>query len=567
MKKLLVLLLVTLMVLTSCTTPAATPAASQPTAAATQKVAETAAATAEPAKATEAPAKTAEATVEATVEATAEMTAEPTTPPAATGPKELTIGLGQESYPRRGWTIETDDGFSMSYIGILETLVKVDYDGNMVPSLAESWEQVDDTTWQFNLRKGVTFTNGEPFNADAVIKSLNYIINSPTPPRGITKDTFASIEAKDENTVLIKTAVKDTLVPNRLTSPVTGIMAPSAYKAESGPIDPFNTGTGPFILTEEVPDQSLTLVKNPNYWGGKVNLDKVTVLYVPDAQIRAGMLQTGEIDLDIHVPVEQVPVLKEDPNLQILELQTPRTTTLHMNLKKAPFNDVKVRQAINYALDKQAIVDATLEGIGAPATGPIAPSEGWFNTELKGYNYDPEKAKALLAEAGIAEGSLTVSLWTYPTRANLPPTAVAIQKMLGDVGINVDIRIAQYDPMEPEVLGGNYDMFIISRNHVLDTYDPQGFFSSDYSCKGSFNMDQFCDEKFDELLAQASTLTDPEARNDIYRQLQTILVDDQAVGAFLNYTVIIDGVSNRVQNFKIHPLERFVLTAELDVTQ
>lgn len=564
MKKLLVLLLVAMMVLSACTPATPSPAVSQPTAAATEKPAATVAATAAPVKTTEAPAKTAEATV-APTEAPAK-TAEPTQAPAA-GPKELTVGLGQESYPRRGWTIETDDGFAMAYVGFLETLVKVDYDGSMVPNLAESWSQVDDTTWQFNLRKGVTFTNGEPFNADAVVKSLNYIINSPTPPRGITKTTFASIEAKDENTVLIKTAAKDTLVPNRLTSPVTGILAPSAYKAASGPIDPFNTGTGPFILTEEVPDQSLTVVKNPNYWGGKVNLDKVTILYVPDAQIRAGMLQTGEIDLDIHVPVEQVPVLKEDKNVQILELQTPRTTTLHMNLKKAPFDNVKVRQAINYALDKQAIVDATLEGIGAPAIGPIAPSEGWFNKDLKGFTYDPEKAKALLTEAGIEAGKLTVSLWTYPTRANLPPTAVAIQKMLGDVGINVDIRIAQYDPMEPEVLGGNYDMFIISRNHVLDTYDPVGFFSSDYSCKGSFNMDQFCDPKFDELLAQASTLTDPEARNEIYRQLQTILVDDQAVGAFLNYTVVIDGVGSRVLNFKVHPLERFLLTADLDVAQ
>ncbi|MEW6405314.1 MAG: ABC transporter substrate-binding protein, partial [Chloroflexota bacterium] len=215
MKKLLVTLLITLMILTACT-PAAT----------TEVVSEPAPAGTEPA---------------------ADVTAEPV----STEPKTLVVGLGSESYPRRGWTIDTDDAFSMSYVGILETLVKVDNDGNMVPSLAESWTQVDDTTWQFNLRQGVTFTNGEPFNAEAVVNALNYIKNSPTPPRGITADTFSSIEAADEYTVVIRTATFDALVPNRLTSPNTGILAPSAYTAESGPVDPFNTGTGPFILTEE----------------------------------------------------------------------------------------------------------------------------------------------------------------------------------------------------------------------------------------------------------------------------------------------------------------------------
>ena len=114
-------------------------------------------------------------------------------------------------------------------------------------------------------------------------------------------------------------------------------------------------------------------------------------------------------------------------------------------------------------------------------------------------------------------GELTVRLWTYPARANLPLTAVAIQDMLGKVGINAEIKIAQYDPMVPDVLAGNYDMFIISRNHALDTYDPQGFFASDYSCKGSFNLDLFCDKNFDDLLAQATTMTDLDARYDIYK--------------------------------------------------
>lgn len=557
MKKMIFVLLAMLLVLSACS-PAVTPEIpSQPTTAAV-------------APAT-APVETTAAAVEATtapVEPTA-VAVEPTAvPPAApAAPKKITIAFGPEDYPQRGWTIETDDAFSMVYIGVLETLAKIDYDGTLVPLLAESWKQVDDTTWEFTLRSGVTFQNGEPFNAAAVVKALQYIINSPTPPRGITKDTFASIEASGDNKVVIKTATFDALLPNRFTSPNTGILAPSAYTAASGPVNVFGTGTGPFILKNQVPDQSLDLVKNPTYWGGKVNLDAATILSVPDPAVRAGMLQNGEIDMDIHLPVQQIATLKEDPALKILELQTPRDTTLYMNMSAKPFSDLKLRQAVAYALDKAAIVDATLEGVGAPAVGPISPIEKWVNSDLAGYPYDPEKAKALLAEAGYEPGKLTVRLWTYPARANLPLSAVAIQDMLSKVGINAEIKIAQYDPMLPDVTAGKYDMFIVSRNHALDTYDPQGFFSSDYSCKGSYNLSLFCDKNFDELLAKASTMTDLTARYDIYKQLQKILVDDQCVDVWLNYTEIVDGIRNNVLNFQLHPQERFVLTPELDIAQ
>lgn len=522
--------------------------------------------------ATQAPATTnkqttsnAQATAPAATSATAAtQPAEPTKAAAAAAPKTLTMGVGQESYPMRGWTVDTDDAFSMAYMGVLETLVKIDFDGKMVPNLAESWSMVDDLTWQFNLRKDVTFQNGEPFNAAAVVKALTYVRSSPTPPRGLSPKTFDSVEAKDDYTIIIKTAKKDALMPNRLTSPNTGILAPAAYTAANGPVNAFGTGTGPFILTKEVKEQSLSLVKNPKYWGGEVKLDEVKVLYIPDSQVRAGMLKTGEIDIDIHVPVEQVPVLEAETSVTVYKVENPRTTTLHLNMSRPPFNDVRVRQAVAYALDKEAIVVATLENAGSPAVGPIAPSEVWVNPNLTGYPYSPDKAKALLAEAGIQPGKLTVGLWTYPTRANLPPTAVAIQNMLSKVGINVEIRIAQYDPMEPDVLAGKFDMFIISRSHVTDNYDPEGFFTSDYSCKGSFNMSHFCDPKFDELLAQAGTLTDPNARYDIYRQLQDV-IDKQAAGVFLNYTMYINGVNNRVVNFKTHPLERIVITKDLDV--
>jgi len=488
---------------------------------------------------------------------------EPTDVPAVQEPKVLVTGLGQESWPVRGWTIETDDAFFLNGYGVCETLVWVDFDGNMVPQLATSWTMVDDFTWEFTLRTDVTFQNGEPFNAAAVVKSFQYITTSPTPPRGFSATTFSAVEAVDDVTVRIQTAAMDVLMPNRLTAPATCIWASAAYIAENGPIDPFGTGTGPFMLTDWVVDQSIQAVRNPNWWGGSAILDEVTFLYVPDAAVRAGMLQTGEINFSNNIPIEQIPVLEADSNITVIAAPETRTTTMHLNLSREPFSDVRVRQAVNYALDRQLIVDALLEGVGTPSIGVISPMEGWVNSDLAGFPYDPDQAIALLADAGYADG-LTVSLWTYATRAILPPIAIAIQDMLADVGINVEVRVAQYDAMEPDVLSGNYDMFLMSRNHVLDTYDPEGFFTSDYACEGSFNMDLFCNEEFDTLLIEARTTADSTARFEIYRQLQTIL-EENAVGVFVHYNQRVVAYINNLLNFQNHPLGRFYINENIDV--
>ncbi len=549
MKKLLFALIALMMVLTSCA-PAATTTA--PTQAVVQPTNPPAAVATEEIVLTEEP------VVAAPTEAP---TAVPTA--AEAKPKKLVVGVGQEGWPVRGWSIETDDMFFLNGNSICETLVWIDFDGNLVPNLATSWKMLDDTTWEFQIRDDVSFQDGEALTAASVVKSLQYVANSPTPPRGFSKSTFSSVEASGDYTVLIKTATTDVLMPNRLTAPATCILSSAAYTADTGPINPFGTGTGPFILTDMVPDISMTAVKNPNWWNGEAKIDEITWLYIPDAAVRAGMLQTGEINFSGNIPIEQIPILEADSNVTVAQVPETRTTTMHLNMSRPPFDDVRVRQAVNYAIDRQLIVDAVLEGVGTPAVGPISPLEGWYNPNLAGFPYDPDKAKALLAEAGYADG-LTVALWTYPTRAILPPIALAIQDMLADVGINVELRVAQYDPMEPDVLAGNYDMFLMSRNHVLDSYDPEGFFTSDYSCNGSFNMDLFCNEEFDALLVEARKTPDSAARFDIYRQLQQIL-EDNAVGVFVHYNQRVNAYTNNVLNYRSHPVGRFYINADLDV--
>ncbi|MEM7031218.1 MAG: ABC transporter substrate-binding protein [Chloroflexota bacterium] len=477
------------------------------------------------------------------------------------GTKQLVVG--EIFWPTAGFAIETDDAFNLTGWGVVETLIKVDFDGQMVPNLALSWDKTDDTTWTFTLRDDVTFQNGEPFNADAVAIAFNHLLNSETPPRGLTPENIDSIEAVDERTVVIRTIEPDILMPNRLTAPSFAILAPSAY--ESSPTNPFGTGTGPFVLTEEEPEQSATLVKNETYWAGDVAIDEVLVLSAPDGDVRATMLRTGEVDIASTIPIPQIPLLEEDPAVSLIRLAQPRTRTMYLNNANGPLSDVRVRRAVLHAIDKQSIVDAILEGVGEVAVGPFAPSEAWVNSDLASDTYNPDLARELVAEAGYGEGELTIEIATYPSRSSLPPSAIAIQQMLGEVGINTEVRIAPYSAIEPDAYAADFDIFIVSRGHLLDNYDPEGFLQADFACGGGYNLNHYCNETVDNLLAEARATADSGARFEIYRQIQSIVVEEDVASIFLNYTEEIDGYRAGVLNYRVHPLGYITLTADLDV--
>jgi peptide/nickel transport system substrate-binding protein len=305
-------------------------------------------------------------------------------------PKRLRAGL--QFPPRAGWAIETGDAFVLTNLGVAETLVKVDFDGALVPSLAESWQALDPTTWEFTMREGVQFHNGEALTAEAAADALNRLLASATPPRGFSADSF-TVTAIDARTLRFTTTAPDALLPERLISPNTAILAPAAYR-EDQPTDPFGTGTGPFVLVEELPEQSVTLRKNPDYWGGAVRLDKVEVLWVPDATVRAGMLSSGELDLAQGIPIPQAPVLAGDAELIVEPYDLPRTTSLYLNHSAAPFDNPPVREAVQHAVDKQTLIDTILEGYGVVANGPFLPTQPWANPELTTYAYDPARARA-----------------------------------------------------------------------------------------------------------------------------------------------------------------------------
>ncbi|MEM7737552.1 MAG: ABC transporter substrate-binding protein [Deinococcota bacterium] len=474
-----------------------------------------------------------------------------------------TITISEVFWPSAGFAIETDDARSLSRWGVTETLVKVDFDGQMVPMLASSWEQTSPLEWVFTLREDVSFQNGEPFNAEAVVTAFEYLFASDAPPRGLDPESIEGVEALSEFQVAIRTTSEDALMANRLISPSFGILAPAAY--ESMPPSPFGTGTGPFTLTEVIPEQRAELVKHETYWDGPVQLDAATVLSIPDADTGATMLRAGEVDIASSLPIPLLPILEADPNLTVVNIAQPRTRTLYLNNASGPLADVNVRRAVLQAIDKEAIVAAVLEGVGQAAVGPFASNEAWVNPDLDANTYDPEAAKATLAAAGYEEGELDLRIFTYPGRPSLPPTAVVLQDMLSQVGFNVEVRIASYGIVEADVLEGDFDIFIVSRGHSIDTYDPEGFLTADFSCGGGYNLNLYCNEEVDALLAQARGTADSDARFDIYRDIQQIVVEDDVASIFLNYTEQSFAYRNGVLNYQPHLLENYTLTAELDV--
>ncbi len=488
-------------------------------------------------------------------------------PMSESGPAKITIAA--PFAPSNNGAIETDDSFLLSRMGITETLIRIDFDGQVKPYLAQSWSLRDDSAWEFELREDVRFHDGAPFTGQSVVEALSYLHGVPNPPRGFTSDTLESVEAVESHTVVIRSGTLDVLLPTRLAGPTTAILADGAYDSRGdSPPSPISAGTGPFVVEDKISIESLAVARNEDYWNGASAIDEGEVLYVSDGLVRSAMLETGEADFVRHLPVSQLPLFEDSTEFVVHRDQQPRTVTLYINNRKGPFSDVNVRKAAQHAVDRQAIVDSVLEGVGEPAVGPFAPAEAWVNSGLAPYEFDPQASKDLLAEAGYGEGELKVSIWTYPSRAEFPAMSVAIHEMLNEGGFNAEIRLAPYGALVDDVFAGNFDMFLVSRGHLIDAYDPEGFFTSDYSCESMdvSNYSNYCNPEVDALLEQARPLSDSQARYEIYREIQDILYEEAAT-VFINYTDQVFAYGNHVRNWQPHLLEYYMLTPWLDIAQ
>jgi peptide/nickel transport system substrate-binding protein len=466
--------------------------------------------------------------------------------------------------PAAAWAVETDDAFLLTRMGCMETLVMYDFDGSLQPGLAESWEQSAPTEWTFTLRPDVTFQDGTAMDAEAVAGALNHVLEAPTPARSVNPETITSVEASDASTVVVTTPAADVLLPYRMASPNSGILAPKAYEGQQ--IDIIGTCTGPFAVTAQNARQSVDLEANADYWGGEPQLASAEMRFVVDGQARVTQLQAGEAHIIESFPPNQGAVLSGDDNVEIVEAQEPRTTSLLLNTTRPPFDDPLVRQAIQHAVDTQTIADAIYDGAAVPAIGPFAPDDPWAPEGAEAVALDPAEAESLFSQAGVDPGSVSFELIAYNDRPEFADLATVLQDQLGELGIEVSIKTGEYASFEPDLLAGEFDAALLSRGYLVDVGDPAGYLSSDFTCEGGYNIAHYCNPDVDTMVNEAIANEDTDARYAQYAEIGEMLQAD-AAGVFLVHNTQLNATAAGVEGYELHPLSFYDLTADVSLSE
>ncbi|MFA0439932.1 ABC transporter substrate-binding protein [Vibrio sp. 10N.286.49.C2] len=466
---------------------------------------------------------------------------------------ELRVAMMQP--PRTGLSPLSDDAFKLSRWSTAETLINLSPTSEAEPMLATEWQQIDPLTWQFTIRQGVTFHDGSSLDANAVVNSLQKALLAAPKPR-ILDGINLEVTALDPSHVEIKTSFNDPLLPSRLSSPQLAILANRAYQ-EDGRVTPMGMGTGPFEIIEINGTTSAKLTRFDNYWGEKANIESVIAEYVPNGFARAAALRTGTADVVEAVPVSQIATI--DATL-LHEVAMPRTNTLYLNNQSGVFSQLEMRQVATSAIDREQIIRTVYENHADMAEGLLGPALAWaapvrseVKSEIATINNDNNKANGEKIVIG-----------TFTDRAELPEVAALLQQQLEAAGFKVELDIREYAQIENDALAGKFDAFILSRATVLDSGDPVAYMMSDFGCKGSFNLGQFCSEDVDNALTYADLQPlGPKRQQAIIAAEQKILNHYAAIP--LLHERVIQGESARVTNVIRDPSERRLIDATTKV--
>lgn len=438
---------------------------------------------------------------------------------------------------------------------ISERLVVDAGDGTLAPGLATKWGPAgDDRTWRFELRPNVRFTNGEPFDARAVKFSIERL-HKPDPKWGSSVAHYVSaiqeVRVIDDLTVEMVTKDPFPLLPRNM---VRVGMLPPQYTARVGNAaygrEP--VGTGPFKLKEWAIGQYITLERNEDYWGARPAMDEIEFRAIPDAQTRVSALLSGDAHLVTNFPVQSVDRVKGIEDVEVRGTPSLRNMHLLVNvLADGPLKDKRVRQALNYAIDKQAIVDRTMRGYGNVLAGQTLTDFYFgFNPDLEPYPYDPAKARALLAEAGYPDGFTVEFAIPRGRYMNDGEIAQVVAAYLEAVGITVKVEpyewAAYIAMLSPKKLPG-----LSLWGWAITVTDAHGMLLLNTS-KHRFSY--WRNEEFDELVATASRLSDDAKRKKLYRKA-TALMRAEAPNVFLHQQFDLYGVSRKVQGWNPRPDE------------
>lgn len=503
-------------------------------------------------------------------------TATPTEVPPPPPPEEekvLVVALGADpTFLDPESVMNNESGFVMSTIFDGLTYYEP---GTSVPGpgLAESWEVSEDgTEYIFHLRQGVKFHDGTPFNADAVIAEMDRILDEDHPyyihkQEGI--HSFANFtwglvtEYKKTDDYTVKIILSEPHAPflASLAMAWTGIMSPAAVEEYGFDVNYNPVGTGPFKFVEWVRNDHITLEANKDYWGGAPGVDKLIFRVVPEPSVRLLKLEEGEINIMADVNPEDYERIKSNPDLVLLEQPGLTINFIGMPCELKPFDDVRVRQALNYAVDKEEMNEFLYKGAAVTMATGMPPILWGYDDSVEPYPYDPEKAKELLAEAGYPDGFDAGTMLCYENPRGYNPVGIkmseAVQAYLKDIGVTVELQALEWGAFLDAMRSPDQQQMHM-RGWSGDNGDPDNFlwelFSSDNIPIG--NSSHSTNPELDEILRQARVTTDFDTRVELYKEACRIVHDD-ATGIFINHTLHVRATRKEVKGFLLNPLQMF----------
>lgn len=472
--------------------------------------------------------------------------------------------------------------FDASSRTIMNRLVEFEHGTTVIkPGLAESWDISDDgLEYTFRLRQGVkfhtsdSFTPTRDFNADDVVFSFERQRNPEHPYHTVSGGTYEYFQGMDMNN-LIKSVEKidDYTVKFTLNQPEAPFLAnlgmdfasimsaeqADALMAAGTPelLDQQPVGTGPFQLVAYQKDAVIRYKANPDYWEGKAAIDDLVFAITPDASVRYAKLQAGECHIMPYPNPSDVEAMKADSNLTVMEQEGLNVGYLAFNTQKEPFTDVRVRQALNMAINKEAIIDAVFQGAGKVAKNPIPPTIWSYNDAVEDYSYDSDAAKKLLADAGFPDGFET-DIWAMPVSRPYNPNAQRMAELIqadwAAVGVKAKIVSFEWGEYLKRSQEGEHQTVLLG--WTGDNGDPDNFLNTLLGCSAAEdgpNRARWCDKEFDDLVVAAKRTSDVAERTRLYEEAQ-VEFKKEAPWVTIAHSVVYMPMRKEVTGFTVDPL-------------
>lgn len=409
---------------------------------------------------------------------------------------------------------------------IYEPLIGRDDNGEVIPFLATDWENVDDSTWNFTLREGVTFHNGEELTAETVKFNIDYVLDEDN-DSGYRNYFLPIEEVKIEDDYNFQIITNEPF-PDLITRLADNLilMEPNHMEelGEDAAEEPI--GTGPYQFVDWERDQNFKMEAFDDYWDGEPQIKDVEFKVMPEYSSRLAAFLSGEVDLFNNIPVDSIDEIESSENGKIESVSSARIFYLALNNDyEGPLQDKKVRQAVNYAVDVDDILENVLNGHGTKMTGPLSEvNEGYVETE--DYGYDPDKALELLEEEGVEPESISLTLETtngrYPMDSEV---AQAIAAQLGEIGIDVEVNVNEYVTYISKIEEGDIEDMAISSFGTQ--FVPSNTFESLFLADSASSIFSAPSE-MEEMIKEVSPIMDPDERKEYYDELQHMAVEEAA---------------------------------------